>query len=90
MSGLDPRLQAALKFLEKLTLTPEQVRGADVLAARAAGISDSALREALYVCFVLSTMDRLADAFQFPVPDGRILRRYAWIAANFGYRGFSA
>jgi alkylhydroperoxidase family enzyme len=87
---LTPRLQAALEFLEKLTLAPEQVRGADVLAARAAGVSDSALREAIYVCFVLSTMDRLADAFQFPVPDARILRRYAWIATNFGYRGFSA
>jgi hypothetical protein len=73
-----------------LTLTPEEIAGADVLGARAAGVSDSALREAIYVCFVLSTMDRLADAFQFPAPDTRILKRYAWIAANFGYRGFSA
>lgn len=61
-----------------------------MLATRAAGVSDSALREAIYACFMLSTMDRLADAFQFPVPDARILKRYAWIAATFGYRGFSA
>lgn len=90
ISDLEPRLGAALAFLEKLTLTPDEVSGADVLAARAAGISDSALGEAIYVCFMLSTMDRLADAFQFPVPDTRILKRYAWIAVNFGYRGFSA
>lgn len=90
LSDLEPRLCAALAFLEKLTLNPDEVGGADVLAARAAGITDRALREAIYVCFMLSTMDRLADAFQFPVPDARVLKRYAWIAATFGYRGFSA
>jgi hypothetical protein len=61
-----------------------------VLAARAAGVSDEALREAIYVCFMLSTVDRLADAFDFPVPDPTTLQRYAWIAATFGYRNFSA
>jgi alkylhydroperoxidase family enzyme len=89
-ADLDPRLRAALAFLEKLTLTPGEVSGADVLAARAAGISDEALREATYVCFMLSTMDRLADAFDFPIPDLRTLRRYVWIAVTFGYRNFSA
>jgi alkylhydroperoxidase family enzyme len=87
---LDPRLRAALAFLEKLTLTPSEIRGSDALAARAAGVSDQALREAIYVCFMLSTMDRLADAFNFPVPDSRTLKRYAWIAVTFGYRGFGA
>jgi alkylhydroperoxidase family enzyme len=89
-ADLEPRLRAALAFLEKLTLTPQDVGGPDVVAARSAGVSDGALREAIYVCFMLSTMDRLADAFDFPVPDSRILKRYAWIATTFGYRGFSA
>jgi alkylhydroperoxidase family enzyme len=89
-ADLDPRLRAALAFLEKLTLTPGAIGRADVLAARAAGISDQALREAIYVCFMLSTMDRLADAFNFPIPDSRTLKRYAWIATRFGYRNFSA
>ncbi len=88
-ADLAPRLRAALAFLEKLTLTPREVTRADVLAARAAGVSDQALREAIYVCFMLSTMDRLADAFDFPVPDSPTLKRYAWIAVNFGYRNFS-
>ncbi len=89
-ADLDLRLRAALAFLEKLTLTPREISRADVLAARSAGVSDRALREAIYVCFMLSTMDRLADAFDFPVPDSRTLKRYAWIAVRFGYRGFSA
>jgi alkylhydroperoxidase family enzyme len=87
-ADLDPRLRAALAFLEKLTLTPKEINRADVLAARAAGVSDAALREAIYVCFMLSTMDRLADAFDFPVPDSRTLERYAWIATTVGYRNF--
>jgi alkylhydroperoxidase family enzyme len=89
-ADIDARLRGALQFLEKLTLTPQQVNGADVLAAREAGISDTALREAIYVCFMLSTMDRLADAFDFPVPDSQTLKRYTWIATTVGYRNFSA
>jgi alkylhydroperoxidase family enzyme len=89
-ADLDPRLRGALAFLEKLTLTPREVNRADVLAARTAGISDGALREAIYVCFMLSTMDRLADAFDFSIPDTQTLKRYAWIATTVGYRNFSA
>jgi hypothetical protein len=56
-----------------------------VIVARAAGASDRALRETIYVCFLLSTMDRLADAFDFPVPGAQALQRSARIAARFGY-----
>jgi alkylhydroperoxidase family enzyme len=87
---ISARLRGALAFLEKLTLTPREVSPADVAAARAAGITDSALREVIYVCFLLSTMDRLADAFDFPVPEPPALRRAARIAVRFGYRGLSA
>ena len=83
------RFQAALEFLEKLTLTPGEVGPEDVKAVRGHGVSDDALRQAIYVCFVLSTMDRLADAFAFELPDARILKRYAWIATIFGYRRLS-
>ena len=86
---LSPRLRAALGFLEKLTLTPQDVGRDDVSAVRAAGVSDRALREAIYVCFLLSTMDRLADAFGFPLLDARELRRGGKFLARFGYRGMS-
>jgi alkylhydroperoxidase family enzyme len=83
------RFQAALNFLEKLTLRPEEVGPEDVKAARGQGVSDAALRQAIYVCFVLSTMDRIADALAFELPDARILKRYAWIATTFGYKWLS-
>lgn len=84
---VSPRLRAALKFLEKLTLSPQTISAADADAARAAGVSDRALREVIYVCFLFSVMDRLADAFDFPLLGGRGLRRGVHIVMRYGYRG---
>lgn len=86
---INERLRGALAFLEKLTLAPSEVGPADAAAARAAGVTDNALREVIYVCFLLSTMDRLADVFDFPLPEPRALQRAARIAVRFGYRGLS-
>jgi alkylhydroperoxidase family enzyme len=86
---VNAHLRAALGFLEKLTLTPQQIGREDVLAARAAGLSDRALYEVIYLCFLFSTMDRLADALDFPVPNAAGRKRNAWIAALFGYRSMS-
>lgn len=86
---IDERLRAALKFLEKLTLRPEAIGAEDVRAARAAGVSDAALRQAIYVCFIFSTMDRLADTLDFQLPDARTLKRYALIATTVEYRMLS-
>jgi alkylhydroperoxidase family enzyme len=87
---VNARVRGALTFLEKLTLTPQAVGPADAATARACGLNDRALREIVYVCFLLSTMNRLADAFDFPLPDPRALQRAARWAAFFGYRGMSA
>jgi len=83
------KVRGALAFLEKLTLTPETVGPEDVRLARAAGVSDAALREAIYVCFLFSTMDRLADAFGFEVADSGELTRGEWILRHFGYHRMS-
>jgi len=87
---VNAHLRGALAFLEKLTLTPQHIGRDDVLDARAAGLSDRALYEVIYICFLFSTMDRLADAFNFPVPAPHGRKRNAWIAALFGYRSMSA
>ena len=87
--AISPRLRAALAFLEKLTLSPEEVAQADAAAARAAGISHAALREVIYVCFLFSTMDRLADALDFPLLDARAFKRGGWMIGRFGYRALS-
>jgi alkylhydroperoxidase family enzyme len=86
---ISPRVRAALRFLEKLTLTPQDVGSADASEARVSGLSDRALREAIYVCFLLSTMDRLADALGFPLLDPGQLRKGAKSMARFGYRRLS-
>jgi alkylhydroperoxidase family enzyme len=88
-SPVSTRFQAVLDFLEKLTLRPDEAGPEDVRAVRGHGVSDAALRQAIYVCFVLSTMDRIADALAFELPDARILKRYAWIATTFGYKWLS-
>ena len=59
------KVRTALAFLEKLTTAPEDLIPADIDSMRAAGVSDRAIEEAIYVCFLFSVMDRLADAFAF-------------------------
>jgi len=83
------KVRGTLAFLERLTLTPEAVGPEDVKAARTAGVSDAALREAIYVCFLFSTMDRLADAFGFEVAGADELHRGEWILRHFGYHRMS-
>jgi len=86
---VDARTRGALAFLEKLTLTPEAVDAEDVHRARGTGVSDAALREVIQVCFLFSTMDRLADAFGFEVASADELRRGEWILRHFGYNRMS-
>jgi alkylhydroperoxidase family enzyme len=65
-------LRATLRFLGKLTLHPTKITVQDALSATAAGVSADALREALYVCALFNTIDRIADALDFSLdkPDG--------------------
>ena len=82
---IDGRLRGTLGFLEKLTLTPEEVTPADAHAARAAGVSQRALEEAIYVCFLFCIIDRLADAFDFELSGARQLRWVQRILLRLGY-----
>ena len=67
---IDPKLRATLGFLEKLTLTPAEVRPADLAPLRAAGVTDEAIEDAIEVCALFSVYNRLADALGFHVPTG--------------------
>ena len=82
---VDPKVRAALGLLEKLTLTPAEVRPADVEPLRAAGVSDAAIEEAIHVCVLFNVYDRLADSltFHLPGPDG-----YAASGRNLMRRGY--
>jgi alkylhydroperoxidase family enzyme len=54
-----------LGYLEAVTLRPEDLRGEDADAVRAAGVSDQAMVDALLVCAYFNLIDRLADSFRF-------------------------
>ncbi len=54
-----------LGLLAKLTLEPEAVSAEDVGPLRAAGLSQAAIREAMYVCYLFNVYDRVADALGF-------------------------
>ncbi len=82
---ISEKLRATLTFLEKLTLTPEAVTSADVAPLRAAGASDAAIEEAIRVCFLFCTIDRIADALDFTLPTERSLRWVGRILLRMGY-----
>jgi alkylhydroperoxidase family enzyme len=86
---VNDKVRGMLGYLEKVTLYPENVGPADVVPLRAAGLSDGAISEALYVCFLLNVMDRLADAFDFEIPSPEQVRRIGRAAYKMGYWGNS-
>ena len=82
---LPPRLAATLGFLEKLTLSPEELEPADADAVRDAGVSDQALRDAATVCALFSVIVRLADSLGWDVPTPDRFRQRAPAMLEGGY-----
>ena len=80
-----PELAATLVFLEKLTLRPDELEAADAEAARAAGVSDQALRDAATVCGLFSMIVRLADSLGWDVPSPERLAARAPAMLDGGY-----
>jgi len=60
-------MRAALALIEKVTMSPDDVRPDDVDALRRSGVSDEAISDALHVCFCFNMIDRMADAFGWHV-----------------------
>ena len=58
---------------------------ADASRALGAGVSKRALREAAYVAFDFSVLDRLADAFGFEPAAGKALVWTSRILLRLGY-----
>ncbi len=82
---LRPELAATLVFLEKLTLRPDQLEPSDAAAARAAGVSDRALRDAATVCALFNMIVRLADSLGWDVPSWERLTARAPAMLEGGY-----
>jgi hypothetical protein len=71
--------------LQKLTLCPTEVSAADVDKIRATGVSDQAIEDAIYVCFVFSVLARLADAFDFDLTTPRCWQIGGKVSYWLGY-----
>lgn len=74
-----------LGFLEKLTLSPDSLTAADARQLRVAGLSDSAIEDAIHVCTLFSVYDRLADALEFDIPDEKGFAQSATMLLRRGY-----
>lgn len=61
-------MRAALRFLEILTLHPEDLGHAELAEARAAGLGDDAIRDAAMVGALFATITRIADTLDFAIP----------------------
>ena len=85
-AAVDQRVRAMLGYLEKLVLEPAQLSRSDIVALRAAGVSDAALCEANYVAFLFGVMDRLADSFDFAIPTAEQARNAGEFLHRHGYR----
>jgi len=83
---LTPQVAATLALLEKLTLAPDQVGPADMAQVRQAGVSDAALVDALHVCFLFNTINRLANAFGYDWGSDANALKGAAILNRIGYR----
>ena len=58
-----------LGFIEKLTLRPAELSRNDADAVRAAGVSDSAMVDAIHVAALFNMITRLADSLGWDVPE---------------------
>jgi alkylhydroperoxidase family enzyme len=83
---ISPQLRAVLDLLQKVTLAPAELSWADADAARAAGVSDEAIEDALAVCAYFNLIDRVADSLGFDLPSREEHAAYApaFLAEGYG------
>ena len=83
---IDEKLRTTLGFLEKLTLSPDDVGAEHAALPRQAGVSEAALRDAVYVCALFNLIDRVSDSLDFAIPSPEGFRKGANVLLRFGYR----
>jgi len=74
-----------LGLLEKVTLTPEEVRPSDILPLFAAGVSEQAIEDALLICACFNLIARMADALDVAIPSAE---GFAYTGAALLERGY--
>ena len=83
---LGPRLSAVLVFLDKLSATPEEIDETDRDAVRRAGVTESALEDAVLINVLFHVINRVMNALGAPALEGRQLSVAQRFIGRFGYR----
>jgi hypothetical protein len=83
---VDEKLRAALGLVNAMTLRPDELGAQDIEAVRAAGVSDEAVLDAVYVSFGFHCITRVADSLGFDQLDDVGYGRSADSLLKFGYR----
>jgi hypothetical protein len=81
-----PQLLAVLPLLEQVSRDPANASGGNLDAARAAGVPDDAIADALHVSLIFGTVNRLANAFGFAWESDRQVRLGAQVIHRLSYR----
>lgn len=79
-------LRATLRLLQKVTRSPESVTADDMRAVLATGVTKAQLQDALAVCFAFNVIDRLADTFEFEIPEQGSFDASAKMLLSRGYK----
>ena len=83
-------LRATLGLVRTLTLEPDSLGRGDLEAVRAAGASEEAILDAIYICGAFSILTRIADAFgAVPVSELLAPELRAGHASAFLARGYA-
>ena len=75
-----------MALVRKLTLTPDEVGADDLRMVLDAGVSQDAIKDAIYVCFVFNLIDRVSDALGFDLMDEKGYRQGAQVLLKVGYK----
>lgn len=78
-------LRASLGLLEKMTLKPSELDGTDRDVVLAAGVSRTALEDAMAVCALFNIVTRYADALGFAIPTDDEFDKAAEMLLKRGY-----
>jgi len=82
---VSPQLRATLGFIEKQTLTPDELTHEDAEAVYETGVSKQALHDAATVSGMFNMIVRLADSFAWDVPEWDALLARAPAMLEGGY-----
>jgi alkylhydroperoxidase family enzyme len=83
-ADVPPKLRAGLALVERIARSPDELTVADLDAARAAGVSNPAIRDLAYVVALFATIVRVADSLDWAIPDD--WSEGAKMLVRYGYR----